>query len=132
MFANGNVLVLLYVDDILIFYRREQEPECNQVIGRLKDKYELRDEGGTKWFLGIRVLRGRTRRRVWPCHDAYCEKIAVKFGLLSGSNHSDVRFPSIHPPTTLLQRHTGQASKGAYTYSKRRSDRHCTRLLPYG
>lgn len=107
IFTNKCILVLFYVDDILVFYRQEQQSEATELINRLKSKYEMRDEGDVKWFLGIRVIRDRTRRKVWLCQDAYCEKITVKFGLL----RAEPRFPTIPLPTKSLNRHTGQASR---------------------
>ena len=66
----------------------------------------MRDKGNVKWFLGIRVIRDRTKRKVWLCQDAYYKKIAVKFGLLKGRP----RFPTIPLPITPLNRYTGQAT----------------------
>jgi len=109
IFTNGRVLVLFYVDDILVFYRKEEQQEANQLIAQLQQKYEMRSEGDIKWFLGIRVLRDRERRRVWLCHDAYCEKITAKFGLLTNGNKT--RFPTIPLPVTPLQRYDGQATR---------------------
>ena len=107
IFTNNRILLLFYVDDILMFYHREQQSEASDLIDRLKSKYEMRDEGDVKWFLGIRVIRDRTKRKVWLCQDAYCEKIAVKFGLLKGRP----RFPTIPLPITPLNRYTGQATR---------------------
>ena len=106
VFVNDKVLVLVYVDDILVMYRKEHEGEAMRVIGHLKDKYEMRDEGDIKWFLGIRVIRDRSKRKIWLCQDGYIEKITRKFGLLDKNSH----FPSIPLPTEPLKRFTGRAT----------------------
>jgi len=35
IFTNGRVLVLFYIDDILVFYRKEEQQEVNQLIAQL-------------------------------------------------------------------------------------------------
>jgi hypothetical protein len=47
-------------------------------------EYELRELGELKWFLGIRVVRDRTQRKIWLCQDSYIEKMAEKFHLQEG------------------------------------------------
>jgi hypothetical protein len=41
----------------------------------------MREIGEIKWFLGIRVVRDRTQRKIWLCQDSYIEKLAQKFGI---------------------------------------------------
>ncbi len=39
----------------------------------------MRELGELKWFLGIRVLRDRTTRKIWLCQDSYITKICTQF-----------------------------------------------------
>jgi hypothetical protein len=57
----------------------------------LMQKYEMRDLGKLSWFLGIRIIRDRSQRRLWLCQDAYIKKIANTFHLTDRK-----------PPTTPL------------------------------
>ena len=107
VFINNHCLVLFYVDDILLLYRKSDESHARELVNALKSKYELHEEGDVRWFLGIRVLRDRSRRKLWLCQDAYIEKIAAKFDLLKGTP----RFPTIPIPTTKFKRNEGQADK---------------------
>ena len=52
-------MVIFYVDDILLLYRKEDIEKASEFKRRLAKKYEIRDEGDIKWFLGIRVIRDR-------------------------------------------------------------------------
>jgi len=52
----------------------------------------MRDIGELRWFLGVRVVRDRARRRLWLCQDAYITKMAAKFGL---ANQSPIRTPMV-------------------------------------
>jgi hypothetical protein len=44
--------------------------------------YKFQDLGDLKWFLGVRIIRDRSSRKLWLCQDAYIGKIASKFHLL--------------------------------------------------
>ena len=39
--------------------------------------YEI--TGGIEWFLGIRVIRDRSKRLLWLSQEAYIDKMANKF-----------------------------------------------------
>lgn len=45
------------------------------------EKFEFKDMGDLKWFLGIRVIRDRDDRKLWLCQDSYLENLAKKFDL---------------------------------------------------
>ena len=106
VFTTDKCLILFYVDDILVLYRKQDEESVEQLFAKLEAKYEMRSEGDVKWFLGIRVIRDRKRRRLWLCQDSYIEKITQKFALLDGKP----RFPSVPAPQTPLERFEGQAN----------------------
>jgi hypothetical protein len=46
---------------------------------RLTKEYELRKFGEAKHFLGIRILRDRTERKLWLIQDSYIEKLSKRF-----------------------------------------------------
>jgi hypothetical protein len=78
-FPNRKICIFFYVDDILCLYHRNNTLDANEIIRALKTKYEIKDEGGVKWFLGIQIIRDRKARKVFLLHDAYIKKIAIKF-----------------------------------------------------
>src|SRR6267378_4076903 len=46
---------------------------------QLKMEYQMSTLGELKWFLGIHVLRDRSRRLLWLTQEAYIEKIAKQY-----------------------------------------------------
>jgi hypothetical protein len=75
-----------------------------------------------KWFLGIRVVRDRTQRKIWLCQDSYIEKLAQKFGI-----NQSISGPATPMSTEPLLPYTGIATEseikgyqqktGSVTYS---------------
>jgi hypothetical protein len=55
-FLNCKICILFYVDDILCLYYRNNISNANEIIRAFKTKYEIKDERGVKWFLGIRII----------------------------------------------------------------------------
>jgi hypothetical protein len=74
-------MVFFYVDDICVLSYPSNADTYKQFRSELFKEYEIRDIGELKWFLGIRVVRDRARRRLWLCQDAYIAKMSAKFGL---------------------------------------------------
>lgn len=82
LFTNGRIIVFFYVDDIVILYHKRHQPEFIQFKQALLAKYEFKDLGELKWFLGIRVIRNRQEQKLWLCQDSYIEKVTTSFNLL--------------------------------------------------
>ena len=69
-------MVVFFYDDIVFYYRKGDEEKAREAIRELKRKYQMSTLGELKWFLGIHVLRNRSRRLLWPTQGAYIEKIS--------------------------------------------------------
>ena len=69
MIKNG-VIVFFYVDDIVFAYRKKHEKEANWAK-ELGKTFELTDIGDLKWFLGIHIIRDRTKRLISLSQAAY-------------------------------------------------------------
>ena len=57
MFIGGDIILLVYVDDCLIFSR--DKDKINQLIDKLKnkEKLDLTDEGDVEKYLGVEIER---------------------------------------------------------------------------
>lgn len=99
LYTNGRIIVLYYVDDLALFARREDRQELNRIKRHLYGQMDLKDCGNMEWFLGIRVIRDRSQRKLWLSQDAYIDRIVMRFGL---QNRSRVSIPlsSIPPANT--------------------------------
>ena len=96
-------MVIFYVNDVLLLFQTEDKEKASEFKRRLAEKYEIRDEGDIKWFLGIRIIRDRSQRKIWLSQSSYMEKIAQKFSLLEEST----RFPSLPIPSKEFVKHIG-------------------------
>ena len=66
-------------------------------------EYEIKDLGELNWFLGIRIVRDRIKKKLWLCQDAYISKIAAKFGLENTRQQTPMAVEQ-------LERNQGQAT----------------------
>jgi hypothetical protein len=114
VFTNGWMLVFFFVDDITLLCKTADLPRLESFVQNLMQRYELRDLGELSWFLGIRILRDRPRRRLWLCQDSYIEKIVSKFHL------DDVKPATTPMVTEELIPYEGQATpEKIYAYQQK-------------
>lgn len=82
LFMNTDgILIFFYVDDIVLLCRSDALPQLHNLRTALMQRYEMRDLKELSWFLGIRVIRDRTQKKLWLCQDSYIKKIATSFHL---------------------------------------------------
>jgi hypothetical protein len=82
LFVNDDgIIIFFYVDDIVLLCRPESLPQLYQLRTALMQRYEMRHLGELSWFLGIRVIRDRSQKKLWLCQDSYIKKIAATFHL---------------------------------------------------
>jgi hypothetical protein len=62
---NEYVTILFYVDDILVFYKTEHKIRAQRIITQIRDRYNIRNDGAVKWFLGVRITRDRNAKRIF-------------------------------------------------------------------
>ena len=85
MIRNG-VLIFYYVDDIVFAFHKDKTAEAKGVADLLGLSYNLSGGGNLQWFLGIEVIRDRSRRLIWLSQASYIDKIAQLVTESSGSN----------------------------------------------
>jgi hypothetical protein len=113
LYYNDWLIVFFYVDDICAVCTKENQPKLLGFKDALMKKYEMKDLGELSWFLGIRVLRDRSQRKLWLCQDSYIEKIANTFHL------TDMRSVSTPMSTDELLPSPEEASKqDIYVYQR--------------
>jgi hypothetical protein len=76
---NSWITIFFFVDDIVLLYRKKDQLPADQLIDTLKGRYQMKDFGDLRWFLGIRVLRNRPNRKLRLCQDSYTEAITTRF-----------------------------------------------------
>ena len=75
MTRNG-IIVFFFVDDIVFGCQRHRRQEATEIADALKGRYDLTGGQDLQWFLGIEVIRDRTKRLIWLSQSAYLDKIA--------------------------------------------------------
>lgn len=114
LFVCSYAIVFFYVDDVCILSFKEDKAEAEELRRKLLLAYEFKEMGDLKWFLGVRVIRDRSLRKLWLCQDSYIQKIVDSFKL------SDMKHPKTPMSTDSLDPHTGKASvQDIYAYQKK-------------
>jgi hypothetical protein len=79
--TNNWLIVFFFVDDIVLMFRPEDNDRAMKFKTDLMRQFELKDLGPLKWFLGMRITRNETMRKIWLTQDAYIADVARRFGL---------------------------------------------------
>ena len=75
---------------VIVFCYRKKDQEVVEAIKRgLEAKYQLKNLGELKWFLGIHVLRDRQSRQLWLSQQAYIDKLTARFGVVTSGRLPD-------------------------------------------
>lgn len=82
LYVNSWLIVFFFVDDIVGTYHPTCRHRISNFITHLKARVEVKELGELNWFLGIRVIRDRSKHKMWLCQDSYIEKIAQRFNLV--------------------------------------------------
>jgi transposase InsO family protein len=81
----ATVIILLYVDDLLLFSEsRERIDHFKQL---LKERFRMTDLGPAQQFLGLSIVRDRTKRILFLHQQAYIETLLTKYGLSNCNGH---------------------------------------------
>jgi hypothetical protein len=49
---------------VLAIYHKDDEKKAQEIISKLNEAYDLRDLKDIEWFLGVRVIRDRTHKKL--------------------------------------------------------------------
>uniref|UniRef100_A0A3Q7H8J3 Reverse transcriptase Ty1/copia-type domain-containing protein n=1 Tax=Solanum lycopersicum TaxID=4081 RepID=A0A3Q7H8J3_SOLLC len=72
---NNFIILLLYVDDMLIV------GQDKELIAKLKKdlskSFDMKDLGPAQQILGMRIVRERTKRKLWLSQEKYIERVLL-------------------------------------------------------
>jgi len=74
------IVVFFYVDDIVFAFPKRKTAHAQEMIELLKARYRLTGGADLQWFLGIEIVRDRSRRLIWLSQALYIDKIAARAG----------------------------------------------------
>ncbi len=114
LYVNDWLILLFYVDDILVAYDPKHQDRMDQFEVNLMKKYELWQLGEAEHFLGIRIIRDKSLRKLWLVQDSYIDKLAERFNITVKSKP-----PKMPLPSTELVPYDGTATaQQTYTYQQ--------------
>jgi hypothetical protein len=122
LFVNDWLIVFFFVDDIVYMFRDSDQDRATEFCQQLTSKFKMRDLGNLRWFLGIRIVRDRERRRIWLSQDSYIENIAARFNLdqLNGSPSTPMTLEPLTPNNEIADQaftHLYQRKVGSIIYA---------------
>jgi transposase InsO family protein len=104
--GDGPLFVILYVDDITIL------GASSEAVKRLKSdlakRYEITDLGEIASYLGVRITRDRSRKRIEIDQSGYIKDIIDRFGMADANPHNT---PLPAGAETHLIKYDGEASQ---------------------
>ncbi len=71
---NG-IIRYFYLDDIVFAFKKDQRNEIERTVASLSKALTIERKGGLKWFLGLHMIRDRSKRALWLMQKAYIMKI---------------------------------------------------------
>ena len=87
-------MILLYVDDILICARNNNQPQLSQVIQALQSHYEITNLGAVKQYLGIAVNQAKDSIQLGQSQ--FVANLPARFGLQNCNGHTTPLEPGSH------------------------------------
>ncbi len=90
MQQNG-IIFFFYMDNIVFAFKKDQRDEVERIIASLSKALTIERKRELKWFLGLHVIRDRSKKALWLSQKAYIMKICNDFA----TNTSTRRLPSM-------------------------------------
>jgi hypothetical protein len=90
VYVNSWLILFVFVDDIVMAFHPSNKHLHREFEKKLDEHYGLKCLGELKWFLGIRVVRDINARTIHLVQDAYIDKVAAKYNILSIGRPSEV------------------------------------------
>src|SRR5436190_12701230 len=86
MYVRGNIILTVYVDDILIAGPSIQA--CNAAATDLSLKFEVVNKGEIKSFLGLNVVRDYEKHAIAISQPGYIDRLLTKFNMTNARSAS--------------------------------------------
>ena len=104
---NNQIILIFYVDDIITTYNSKNQYQIDEFESKLMNKYEIQKLGEVEHFLGVRIVRDWSQRKLWLVQDSYIDKIAKKYNITLSTKPPKTLFPTInlvlYKGTTIAQ-----------------------------
>ncbi len=75
MVQKNGIICFFYMDDIVFAFKKDHRDEIERTVSSLSKALTIERKGELKCFLGLHVIRNRSKRALWLLHKAYIMKI---------------------------------------------------------
>ena len=79
VFQNHDALIVIYVDDLAVAAATSEQ--IDSVAANLASAFEVTDLGDIHYYLGCRIIRDRSQRKIWILQDGYIASLAKRFNM---------------------------------------------------
>ena len=76
---KDGIFGFFYIDDIVFTFKKDQANEVKKILELLSQAFTIRVVSELKWFLGLNVIRNRTKRTICLSQKVFIMKIYNKF-----------------------------------------------------
>jgi hypothetical protein len=76
---KDGIICFFFVDDIVFAFRKKDREKVAHTVTSLKETFTMSELGELKWFLGMHIIRDRSKRYLWVSQLSYIEKVASQF-----------------------------------------------------
>ncbi len=71
---NG-IICFFYLDDIVFTFKKDQRDEIERTVASISKALRIERKRELEWFLGLHVIRDRSKRALWLLQKSYIMKI---------------------------------------------------------
>jgi transposase InsO family protein len=76
------IIIVVYVDDLLLAYRKCDETKSNNIIDDFSRRYAMKDLGEASWLLGVKISRNRQLGTLTISQKQYIIDILTEFKMM--------------------------------------------------
>ena len=81
LYSDHQMIVMVFVDDFFAVYPKKASARAEAVKAALQQRYQMKDCGELTQFIGVRIVRDRSTRRLWINQASYIEKLIGRFNI---------------------------------------------------
>ncbi|KHJ30242.1 hypothetical protein EV44_g3325 [Erysiphe necator] len=69
------IIIFFFVDDLVVAFPADKRSKAHNYLKKLTQKYEFRILGELEWFVGVKITRDGSNKKLFLSQEAYIEKI---------------------------------------------------------
>ena len=79
------IIVFFFVDDLVFIFPETRRDDTQDLLDKLTQRFEFRVLGELEWFLGVKISRDRTNRKLWLSQKSYIEKTCGEYNCIQSN-----------------------------------------------